>query len=369
MKKSVWISMIVAAALVLAGIACIAVGHALGGHTFLTQGDEYMGKTVQITHHEDRDFDRIRIDVLSADVELIPSEDDKCRVMIKDHEKVEYTVRVVEDTLTVHATDKRAWYQHLLGGLPADSSVKIALPKEAFKSLYVNTTSGDVNLNVRYTFSEDVTLTSNSGTIGTAASVDGHLELHDASGDIFAMGFLNTVTARTVSGDISLGGTTVDGGCTTSDVKLKSTSGDIAVRKATLNGLTVDVGSGDIALDSLTVTDAIHANNVSGDVLLLHVTCGELDVEATSCSVELIDSTVAGHLSIKTGSGDVHLERADAETLYVKTVSGFVKGSLRTPKVFYADTSSGSVDVPKSTEGGLCEIKTTSGDIRIIVEE
>ena len=32
-------------------------------------------------------------------------------------------------------------------------------------------------------------------------------------------------------------------------------------------------------------------------------------------------------------------------------------------------STSGSVSVPKSTFGGLCEIKTTSGDIRITVEE
>jgi DUF4097 and DUF4098 domain-containing protein YvlB len=53
----------------------------------------------------------------------------------------------------------------------------------------------------------------------------------------------------------------------------------------------------------------------------------------------------------------------------LKTTSGSVKGSLLTPKIFYTDTTSGSVDVPRSTEGGLCEIQTTSGSIRITIEK
>ena len=114
MKKSAWITMIVAGACILAGLACIAVGHALGGNKALTEGGKHMSKTVEAIYHESRDFDRIRIDAVAADVELIPSEDDKCRVMTKDSEYMEYSVRVVEDTLTVTVTDTRKWYERLM---------------------------------------------------------------------------------------------------------------------------------------------------------------------------------------------------------------------------------------------------------------
>ena len=36
MKKSIWITMIVAVACILSGLACIAVGHGLGGHRILS---------------------------------------------------------------------------------------------------------------------------------------------------------------------------------------------------------------------------------------------------------------------------------------------------------------------------------------------
>lgn len=366
MKKSVWISMIVAGACILSGLACMITGYALGGHKSLI-GDD--GKTVGGIYHVSKDFDRIRIDVIAADVELIPSEDEKCRVITQDSEYVEYTVSVVEDTLTVRATDTRAWYERLFTDWGSGRYLQIALPREEYKSLDVKTASGQVNINVRYTFSEDVTLTSTSGNIGTAAAINGHLEMHATSGDLYATGFLNTVIARSTSGKISLGGKTVDGDCTITSADLKTTSGGIVVRKATVHDLIAKTTSGDISLDSLSVMGNIDVSATSGDMTLLYVTCGSFAAETASGAVELIDTTTKGNVRVQTTSGSILFTRADADTLNLKTTSGSVKGTLRTPKIFYTDTTSGSVDVPKSVEGGLCEIKTTSGDIRITYSE
>ena len=363
MKKSVWISMIVAAACILAGLACIVVGYMLGGHK-LMQNYDYVGSDFYVSE----EFQRIRIDIISADVELIPSKDGKCHVYAVDSGNVEYTVRVVEDTLTVRAIDKRVWYQYLFGGYSEKSTLQIALPREEFKSLDVNTVSGDVKINVRYTFSENVTLTSTSGTIGTAAAIGGHLEMHATSGDLYAMGFLNTVTARCVSGKISLGGKTVDGDCTVASADLETTSGSIVVTKATLQSLTAQTGSGSVIFEDLAVNEAIFAETTSGSIRMNRVTCGNLDAHAGSGAIKLTDTVVTGQIKVKTTSGAIRFQRADAATLSLKTTSGSVTGSLRTPKVFYTDTTSGSVDVPKSIEGGLCEIKTTSGSIRLTIE-
>lgn len=369
MKKSVWISMIIAGGLILAGLACIAVGHGLGGHRILMEDDLYGDHTVGGVHHISKDFDRIRIDVIAADVELVPSEDDKCRVTTKDSDYVEYTAYVLEDTLMVRATDTRRWYERLFTPSVSGRSVKVALPREEYMSLDVKTISGQVNINVRYTFSEDVTLTSTSGTIGTAAAIGGHLDLHSTSGDLYAMGFLNTVTARSTSGKVTLGGKTVDGDCTATTADLETTSGEIRVRTVTLDRLTAQTGSGGIRMESVTVTEATDLETTSGEITLLYTTCGTLTAETGSGGIDLTDTTVTGHIQAETTSGSIRFARADAETLDLKTTSGSVKGSLLTPKIFYTDTTSGSVDVPKSTVGGLCEIRTTSGSIRITVGE
>jgi DUF4097 and DUF4098 domain-containing protein YvlB len=94
-----------------------------------------------------------------------------------------------------------------------------------------------------------------------------------------------------------------------------------------------------------------------------------LTAETGSGGIDLTDTTVTGHIQAETTSGSIRFTRADAATLHLKTTSGSVTGSLLTPKIFYTDTTSGSVDVPKSTEGGHCEIETTSGSIRITIED
>lgn len=42
-------------------------------------------------------------------------------------------------------------------------------------------------------------------------------------------------------------------------------------------------------------------------------------------------------------------------------------GSLLTGKVFAAETATGSVELPHTAEGGRCEIKIATGDIRITI--
>jgi DUF4097 and DUF4098 domain-containing protein YvlB len=124
-----------------------------------------------------------------------------------------------------------------------------------------------------------------------------------------------------------------------------------------------------VILEELTAAGTVRVKTTTGEQSLRRVICGELDLEVNTGDVTLTDSVASGHLRAETTTGDVTLTRADAATLNLKTGSGSVKGSIRTPKVFYADSTSGSIDIPKSTEGGICEIKTTSGSIHITLEE
>ena len=65
----------------------------------------------------------------------------------------------------------------------------------------------------------------------------------------------------------------------------------------------------------------------------------------------------------------VRFEDADAETLDVETDTGSVKGTLLTSKIFDVETDTGSRKYPKgSTTGGLCTIKTDTGDIDISIK-
>ena len=66
---------------------------------------------------------------------------------------------------------------------------------------------------------------------------------------------------------------------------------------------------------------------------------------------------------IKRSTGNVKFDDCDAAEIMVKTSTGNVKGNFLTDKDFDAKASTGKVDVPKSREGGKCEIRTSTGDI------
>ena len=63
------------------------------------------------------------------------------------------------------------------------------------------------------------------------------------------------------------------------------------------------------------------------------------------------------------------MEKSDAATLSIKTDTGDVTGTLLTEKTFDAKASTGDVDVPKTTAGGVCKIRTDTGDICINIED
>ena len=73
-------------------------------------------------------------------------------------------------------------------------------------------------------------------------------------------------------------------------------------------------------------------------------------------------------LSAESTSGGVELDGCDGGAIYIETSSGSVKGTLLSDKIFITDTSSGRVDVPRSSVGGECEIITTSGNIVIKIK-
>ena len=331
--------MIVAGGLLLAGLSCIAVGHTMGGHAYLSDGDS---RLVATTLTPEGDFDSISLETLSADVTLLYAEDGICRVEARDQEGVEYTAKVEDGVLTVHAEDTRQWYEHIVSS--GEPTLTVYLPAQSYKSLSASVTTGDVTVGRDFTFSGSVAISVTTGDLTLSASVERSTALSATTGDIRVEG-THKVLAASV------------------------TTGRVTVQSSAVESLSIKSGSGSVTIQDLTAEGAVRVEITTGSQSLLRVTCGELDLHAGTGDVTLTDTVAAGQLQAKTTTGDVTFVRSDAATLFVKTNTGDVAGSLLTPKIFAPDTTSGSIDVPKSTEGGLCEIKTTSGSICITLEE
>lgn len=333
--------MIIAGGLILAGLACIAVGHGLRGHEALIDGDPSF---VTTTFTPEGGFTSISVDAITADVEFLYAEDGICRVEANDRRGIVYTAEVKDGVLTLRAEDTREWYDHIGIMESGHACLRVYLPAKSYESLTVDVTTGDVTVGRDFSFSGNVTLSVTTGDVTLSASVQGDARLKATTGDILVEGTYQAVTVTAGTGDVTVRGSEID-------------------------SLSVTTGSGDVTLEELTAAGVIRVKTTTGEQSLRRVICDELDLDVNTGDVTLTDTVASGSIRAETTTGDVTLTRADAATLYLKTTSGAVTGSLLTPKIFYTDTTSGSVSVPKYTEGGICEIKTTSGDIRITVQE
>jgi DUF4097 and DUF4098 domain-containing protein YvlB len=81
-----------------------------------------------------------------------------------------------------------------------------------------------------------------------------------------------------------------------------------------------------------------------------------------------LTSVLADSFVIKTSTGDVKLNLSDAKEINIETDTGRVEGSLLSEKIFKCESSSGSIKVPHTTSGGICKIRTSTGNIIITIE-
>ena len=153
------------------------------------------------------------------------------------------------------------------------------------------------------------------------------------------------------------------------NLTLKSSTGNISIPDAfTFGSVKAELSTGDVEYDA-SVNNSLEIETSTGDIRLNGVRAGTLALSASTGDIILKDTLASGELRIKTSTGDVKLENCDAQSIAVKTSTGDVTGTLCSAKRFFTETSTGHVLVPDSKTGGKCEIKTSTGDIRITVSD
>ncbi len=151
------------------------------------------------------------------------------------------------------------------------------------------------------------------------------------------------------------------------NISIRTATGDVRFDSLTANEIKLKTSTGDIRVSSVDCAGTVSATVSTGDIRFTGLNCKGLTTEGNTGDITL-DNCYAAVIAVKTSTGDVRFEDSDAEKLTVRTSTGDVSGTLRTAKVFTVNTSTGDVSVPHSSEGGSCEIKTSTGDIRIRIK-
>lgn len=320
MRKATKMWLITAASLVLIGGILFAGVMSTVGWNF----SKFSTVRYETNMHETVEpFDDISLTTDTADIVFALSDDGKCRVECYEEENAKHSVTVEEDTLVIKVISTKSWYDYI-GFHFGSPKITVYLPKIEYNALSIHESTGNVEIPKDFAFA-NANISLSTGNVDFCASASETIKIKTSTGDIC----VENISAGSVDLTVSTGKVTVSG---------VSCEGDITVGVST------------------------------GKASLTDISCKSVISSGTTGSISLNHVIAANKFSIERSTGDVKFSRCDAAELYVKTNTGDVTGSLLTDKVFITDTDIGSVDVPKTAVGGRCEIKTSTGDIKIEIE-
>lgn len=304
------------------------------------------------TYEPGKDFDSIDIDVSTAKVTLAVSDDESCKIECKEREHEKHSVSVKDDTLFVKKVNTGKWYHHIADFNFGSDAVTVYLPKASYDSLQITTSIGDVTIPGDYLFC-DIKVTCDTGDIVCSAPASDRMAIQTDIGNIrlHAIKTDGAIQVKTNTGNISF-----------IDVQCGSLAAENDLGNITLEGVVAEAAASD-----QTNAGDIQVEVNSGNVSFTEVQCRSLTATNDIGDVTLKGVLAEAEFSVQTNTGDIKLDGCDGGNIVFRTDVGNIRGTLLTDKVIFAESETGSVDVPKSTIGEKCEITTQTGDIKISI--
>ena len=340
MRKTVRIVLGIAVLCVIVGAVLFVIGAASVGWDFTKLGTEkYENNSYEITE----EFADISINTDTADIVFLPSDDGKCKVECFEPEKAKHSAVISEGALTINVNDTRKWYDYISLGFTSPK-ITVYLPEGEYGSLVIEEKTGDIDITQNFKF-KNIDVSVSTGDVKLGAMSAENINISGSTGDVC----VENVSVGELNVSVSTGRVAVSGTTAMENIAIGTSTGRIAVSESSVTGdVKVEVSTGKIYLTDVTCNDLISMGD-TGDISMKNV-------------------IATGKFSIKRDTGDVRFTDSDAAEIFVKTDTGDVGGSLLSEKVFITKTSTGKIDVPKSITGGVCEITTSTGDIKITVK-
>ena len=321
MKKAVKIWLIVAASLVLLGGIIFVGAMSMMKWDFLKFDTS---KTVTNSYDITDSFEGISVSTSEAGIEILKSSDDNCKVVCHERETVKHSVAVTDGKLTVNVEDGRKWYHHISFFSISQPMITVYLPESEYTSLSLKGSTGDISVAKDFSF--------------------GSLDINVSTGDV------------------------KNHASVTNDAKIKASTGYISVENVSVGSLELAVNTGHIKVNSVACENALSIKVSTGKTEISDIRCKNFSSTGDTGKITMENVIVAEKLSIERSTGDVKFDGCDAAEIFVKTDTGDVEGSLLTEKIFMAKTDTGKVEHPKTSRGGICEITTDTGDIKIFLK-
>lgn len=301
MKKSKKIALFTAITFIILG--CLFSVSALFAVDFdFTKLDtsDYTTKSYMI----EESFTNISIDIDTADLYFLPSEDNTGKVVCKESEKISYNIFVADDTLNINVIDKRVWHDFI--GFGFDSTkMTVYLPEATYNDLFIESRTGDICMPNNFSFDT-------ASIICSTADIDFRAQVN-------------------------------------TDLSIKLSTGDVSLSDSNTANINIEVSTGDVNIKNITCEN-ISTRSSTGEMKLNKIIAsGFIKIKTTTGDVKLSDSD-ADTLDIKTSTGDVWCSLLSGKIFTTKTSTGDVSVPQNT------------------ADGGVCRITTSTGDIKVVVK-
>ena len=314
----IWI--IVGACLIMLGMIVAVAALAMESfdlNIFVTT--KYETNTYEITEG----FSNISIDSDTADIVFVISENENCKVVCYESVKQNHDTFVNNDTLHIKINDQRKWFEYI--GITTDSpEITVYLPTAEYGTLTVKESTGDVALPRELSF-DNIDITTSTGDVRCLASA-------------------------------------------TEDIKINTDTGDIQISQISAKNVKLSVSTGRITAGDITCAGDVTVTVSTGKATLTDVSCLDLISDGSTGDLVLTNVVATGKFFIERSTGDVRFDACDAAELLIETDTGDVEGSLLTEKIFFVESDTGRINVPRTTNGGKCEITTDTGDVKIVIQ-
>jgi len=320
MNKKTKIWLIAAASLIVMG------GIIFGGVMTMLKWDFNKLSTTKYetnTFNIENDFSNISIKTDTADIILLSSENENCKVVCYEQANIKHSVEIKDGTLKININDTRKWYEHI--GINIENpKITVYLPSGEYGDLSIKESTGDVKIPKDFTF-KNIDISASTGDIKNYA-------------------------------------------CASDIIEIKTSTGSIRVENVSDEALDLSVSTGNINASSVKCDGDIKANVTTGKTKLSDISCKNVTTKGSTGSILLKNVIASDKFFIERSTGDVKFESCDAGEIFIETDTGDVEGSLLSDKVFITQTDTGDIDIPKTTTGGRCEITTDTGDIEIKIK-
>ena len=151
-------------------------------------------------------------------------------------------------------------------------------------------------------------------------------------------------------------------------LSIKTSTGHIEIPtelNATVEELNLTVSTGGIKISNVVCEGNVNINVSTGKTKLTDIKCKNLTSSGSTGEISLYHVIAQEKMSIQRSTGNVKMDRTDAGEMFIKTHTGNIVGTLLTDKIFIAHANTGKVNVPKTVNGGKCELITHTGNIKI----